>query len=53
MSTPAVRQLFGMMAVSDSTNGTRFPFRQAGVLAERILRMVSPFTPDKASQNTH
>lgn len=50
MSVPAVGQLFGMMAVLDSKKGTRFLFKQAGVLAERILRMVSLFRPDKASQ---
>lgn len=47
LSTPAVLRLFELTAQPDRQNQKSFAFKQASLLAEHILRMVSHYTPDK------
>lgn len=47
MGTSAVRRLFELTAVPDRENKRTFPFKQASVLAEYILRAVSHFASDQ------
>lgn len=39
-----------MTACLNSMNKAKFSFRQAGALAEQVLRMLSPLTPDRVSK---